>query len=156
MDYVKYIRNKTGSDKIILNCAGVMIIDKDNRVLLQHRKDNNEWGLIGGVVELDETYKEAAIRETREETGLDINIDYFLGIYHNYNMVWKNGDMAHVIGAYYKASIKSGILRTDEESLELKFFDKKDIPYLFAEDHRKVIDDYYNNKIHNNNDLNEK
>ena len=69
MDYIKSIRPKLGHDKIILNCAGALIV-KDGRLLLQRRSDNGLWGLPGGLLELDETYEEAARREIREETGL--------------------------------------------------------------------------------------
>ena len=143
MDYVKYIRNMTGNNKIILNASAV-IIEKDDMILLQKRSDNSKWGLIGGIMELGETYKDCAIREAKEETSLDINLDYLIGIYNNYNMEWPSGDKAHVICAIYKATIKSGVLKKDFESLELKFFKKEDIPYIFAEDHRKAINDYFN------------
>lgn len=141
MDYVKYIRGMTGTNKIILNCAGTVIV-KDNKILLQRRSDNGKWGLIGGLLEMGETYSQAAIRETMEETGLTVNLDYPLGIYYNPDMVWPSGDQAFVIGAYYKASIVSGTLRVDEESLELKFFGIDELPELFAADHRDAVRDY--------------
>lgn len=145
MDYIHSIRPKLGHQKIILNCAGAIIV-KDGKILFQRRSDNNKWGLIGGLLELDETYEEAALREIREETGLEVKLDCFLGIYHNHDMVWSNGDAAHTIGAYFAASIVSGEPRTDEESLELKFFSKDEIPYLFAEDHRAAVRDYISGK----------
>ena len=138
MDYVKSIRAKLGHQKIILNCAGV-VIEKDGRILFQRRSDNNRWGLIGGLLELDETYEEAAIREAKEETGLDVQLTAFLGIFHNHNMVWSNGDAAHTIGAYYVAEIVDGTPRIDAESLELRFCKKDEIPDLFAEDHRAAV-----------------
>ena len=97
-NYVKRIRRYLGSQKIILNCAGG-IVEKDGKILFQHRTDNDKWGLVGGLLELNETYLEAAIREIKEETGLDVKPKYFLGIFHNHNMVWGNGDKAHTIGA---------------------------------------------------------
>ncbi|MBQ4447594.1 MAG: NUDIX domain-containing protein [Clostridia bacterium] len=148
MDYIRSIRSKLGRQKIILNCAGA-IIERDGEILFQRRSDNGKWGLIGGLLELDETYEQAALREVREETGLEVSLDGFLGIYHNHNMVWSNGDAAHVIGVYFKASIIGGKLRADEESLELKFFSKEEIPELFAEDHRAVVHDYLEGKTLN-------
>lgn len=155
MDYIQSIRSKVGNKKIILNAAGALIV-KNGKVLLQHRSDNNKWGLIGGILELGETYEQAALREVKEETGLDVRLDAFLGIYHNYNMEWPNKDKAHVIGAYYLASIVSGTPRVDNESLELVFCDKDHLPELFAEDHRKVLEDYFNNRLDLNNKLNER
>lgn len=141
MDYIKSIRAKLGNQKIILNCAGAVIV-KDGKILFQRRSDNNRWGLIGGLLELNETYEEAAIREVREETGLDVRLTAFLGIFHNHDMVWSNGDRAHTIGAYYVAEIVDGTLRIDSESLELRFFGTDEIPDLFAEDHRQAVRAY--------------
>ena len=142
MDYIHSLRREIGSRKIILNCAGVLII-RDDRILFQRRSDNNRWGLIGGLLEMNETYMDAALREAREETGLEIRLLSFLGIFHNHNMVWSNGDQAHTIGAYYTADIISGEPRVDEESFELRFFSRHEIPDLFAEDHRAAVDAYY-------------
>lgn len=142
MDYIHELRNITGPRKLILNCAGALIV-KDNRILFQRRTDNGKWGLIGGLLEMNETYEEAALREVREETGLEVRLDSFLGIFHNHNMVWSNGDAAHVISAMYTASIISGEPRIDEESYELRFFGRDEIPALFAEDHIASLEAYW-------------
>ena len=142
MDYIRSLRRDVGSRRILLNCAGA-VIERDGLVLLQRRADNGLWGLVGGLLELDETYEEAALREVREETGLEVRLEAFLGIFHNHHMVWSNGDRAHTIGAYFTASILGGELRTDEESLELCFFPSDRIPDLFAEDHRAALDAYF-------------
>ncbi len=142
MDYVHDLRSEIGSRKIILNAAGA-VIARDGKILLQKRADNEKWGLIGGLLELGETYEEAAVREIREETGLEVELEAFLGIYHNYDMVWANGDRAHTVGAYYLARIVKGEPRIDEESLELCFFAREELPPLFAEDHRKAVEAFF-------------
>lgn len=142
MDYIHDLRKIIGPRKIILNCAGALILRED-KILLQRRADNGKWGLIGGLLEMNETYEEAALREIREETGLEVRLDSFLGIYHNHNMIWSNGDTAHVVSAYFTASIVSGEPRIDEESYELKFFGKDEIPELFAEDHIAALEAYF-------------
>lgn len=145
MDYIKCIRASLGHQKIILNCAGV-VIERDGKVLFQRRSDNSRWGLIGGLLELNETYEQAAVREAREETGCTVRLTSFLGVFHNYDMVWSNGDMAHTIGAYYVAEIVSGTPRIDAESLELRFFGRDEIPDLFAEDHRAAMQTYWSGR----------
>ena len=134
MDYIHDLRKVIGPRKIILNCAGALII-KENKILLQRRTDNGKWGFIGGLVEMNETYEQAALREIREETGLEVQLESFLGIFHNHNMVWSNGDAAHVISAMFTARIVRGEPRIDEESYELRFCGTDEIPELFAEDH---------------------
>ena len=142
MDYIRSIRDKLGPQKILLNCAGA-IVEQDGKILLQRRSDNGGWGLPGGLLELEETYAQAALREVREETGLICRLTGFLGLYHNYDMMWPNGDRAHTLGAIYTAEIEGGELRTDEESLELRFFSREELPALCFEDHRAAVADYY-------------
>ena len=142
MDYIHELRKQIGPRKIILNCAGALIV-RENQILFQRRADNGRWGLIGGLVEMNETYTQAALREIREETGLEVKLDSFLGIFHNHNMVWSNGDAAHVICAMFTASIVRGEPRIDEESLELRFFGRNELPPLFAEDHIAALDAYF-------------
>ena len=83
------------------------------------------------------------LREVREETGLEIRLEHFLGIFHNHDMVWSNGDAAHVISAMFTASILRGEPRIDGESYELRFFGKDELPDLFAEDHIAALDAYF-------------
>ena len=65
-----------------------------------------------------------------------------VGIYHNHDMVWGNGDCAHVVTAFFTASIISGLPRIDEESFELSFFGMEELPPLFAEDHIAAMEAY--------------
>lgn len=141
MDYVKYIREMVGKKKVILTAAAAIIV-KDDKILLQRRSDNNAWSLVGGIMELDENFSQCAIREVKEETGLDVALDYLVGIYHHYDMEWVSGDKAHIICAVYKADIISGEPRIDEESLELRYFSKDEIPYIAADDQRHAVEEY--------------
>ena len=141
-NYIKRMRYYLGHQKIFLNAAGGIVV-QDGKILLQHRSDNNKWGLVGGMLEINETYLEGALREIKEETGLDVKPISFLGIFHNHNMVYPNGDQAHVICAVYVFEIVGGFLRKDEESLELKFFSKEELPEIFAEDHKLAIKRYF-------------
>ena len=77
MDYIHELRKEIGPRKIILNCAGALII-QDGKILFQRRTDNGRWGLIGGLLEMNETYEQAALREIREETGLEVKLESFL------------------------------------------------------------------------------
>ena len=141
MDYIHDLRPYIGHKKIIL-CAAACVIIKDDMILLQRRSDNNKWGIIGGLLELDETFEEAAHREVEEETGLKVKFDYFLGIYHHFDMKWANEDEAHNICAVYKASVISGEPRIDSESFELRWFKLDELPPIAATDHRLAVEAY--------------
>ncbi len=141
MDYIKSIRPRLGHQKILLNSAGAVIV-RDGKILLQRRSDNGRWGLPGGLLELEETYAQAALREIWEETGLSCRLLALLGVFHNYDMVWSNGDRAHTLGPIYLAEIVGGELRRDEEALELGFFAPEELPPLCFEDPRAAVDAY--------------
>ena len=74
---------------------------------------------------MNETYQQTALREIREETGLEVKLDSFLGIFHHHNMAWSNGNTAHVISAKFNASIVSGEPRIAEVPYELRFLRKR-------------------------------
>jgi ADP-ribose pyrophosphatase YjhB (NUDIX family) len=59
------------------------IVVKEGKILLQRRSNTGLWALPGGTMEIGETIGEAAIRETKEEAGLDVEPEYIVGIYTN-------------------------------------------------------------------------
>jgi len=58
-----------------------IVFDEHSCVLLSHRRDMDLWNLPGGGVEKDELPTEAAVRETKEETGLDVVVERLAGVY---------------------------------------------------------------------------
>ena len=79
--YKKYL-NKIDSANHIRIGVG-LILHKDKKLLFERRVDCNNWGLIGGGVEVGENLETAAIRECLEETSIKLekeNLKY-LGIY---------------------------------------------------------------------------
>ena len=57
------------------------LIFDEGRILLAHRRDIDWWNLPGGGMELNETVEEAICREVREETGLEVVVEYLVGVY---------------------------------------------------------------------------
>ena len=64
-----------------MGCAFAIICDEKRRVLLCHRRDIDAWNLPGGRVEEGEAPWDAAIRETREEVGLEVEVTRLTGLY---------------------------------------------------------------------------
>lgn len=141
-DYIRKLRKKIGHERVILNYAGCIIIDEQNKILLQKRSDCGEWGFLGGLVELGESVEETAIREIKEECGLDVEITSLYGVYSKYFAEYSNGDKAQTIVHIFKAKVIGGkLIERNDETLELQYFDLKDVPPMFCKQHQDVMND---------------
>ncbi len=131
LGYIMDLRQIVGTRPLIMTGACVIIIDKQDRILLQLRADNGLWGLPGGSLEPGESMEEVAKRELYEETGLiadDINLfDVFSGkdLYYQY----PHGDEVYnVVVAYTCREYQGHISRDEKEVKDIKFFNIQDIP----------------------------
>ncbi|WP_280426401.1 NUDIX domain-containing protein [Nocardia carnea] len=73
--------------------------DDEGRLLLTRRCDNGLWVMPGGKLELGETIAQAAVREVREETGVEIVVTGFAGVYTDpgHVIVYDNGPDGEVV-----------------------------------------------------------
>jgi ADP-ribose pyrophosphatase YjhB (NUDIX family) len=103
--------------------ASVAII-RNGQVLLTKRADVEVWTLPGGGVETGESVAEAAIREAREETGLEVRLLRLVGIY--FIPRWTTGD-SH--GVLFSAIPVGGALEPQQgEVIEVGYFDPQSLP----------------------------
>lgn len=98
--------------KHIVSAAVIVMNEKQEILLLRGPKRG--WEMPGGQVEEGESLKAAAIRETMEETGIEVEILSFCGIFQN---VQKS-----ICNTLFLAKPVGGILTTSSESLEVGFF----------------------------------
>lgn len=146
-NYIKWIRSKVGHDKIFLNFVGGCIKNENGEILLQRRSDKNKWGFPGGAMEIGEAASETALREIKEETGLDVEITNLIGIYTDYHDEYPNGDCAQTISIFLEFKIVGGCIdETNAETLELKYFSVDNFPELVNKQHSDVYRDICQNK----------
>jgi len=107
-------------------CASVLPI-KDGKVLLGKRGNEpfkGAYDIIGGFMEADELPEEAAIREAKEETGLDIKIKSLLGIYRD-----QYGDAGdYTLNLHYLGEVISGEEKPMDDVAELEWVSIQDVP----------------------------
>jgi ADP-ribose pyrophosphatase YjhB (NUDIX family) len=146
-NYIQWIRERVGHEPIFLNFAAAFIRDKAGRLLLQKRGDKDAWGLPGGALELGESAEEAVVREVLEETGLQVQVEDFVGVYTRYFETYPNGDRAQSIALFFVCSILGGELAVDhDETLALQFFPLTEVPALFNQQSQDAFHDFLQGK----------
>jgi len=104
--------------------VGTIITDEQNRVVLVKRAIEpgyGKWVFPGGYVDRGEEVRSAAVREAREETGLEVRLDRLVNIYSYAGRV--------PVIVVYSATMMGGCLGCDDEGLEARFFEPETIPW---------------------------
>ena len=140
--YIMDLRKIVGHRPLLQVGASVIVVDEENRVLLQLRSDNHCWGYAGGSVELDEPVEEAAKRELFEETGLIAQELELFGVFSgkDTHYVYPNGDEVSNIDIVYICRKYTGALICQEGEVDkLKFFKSNELPDNIFEPIKKAL-----------------
>jgi ADP-ribose pyrophosphatase YjhB (NUDIX family) len=122
----------------------IIIIRDNSVVLVKRRNPPHGWAIPGGFVDEGESVEHAAIREAKEETGLDVSVSRLIGVYTDPDITYPNGDQAQSIVIAYELQVTGGKLFCDrEETLELKYFSKEEKPQLFTGSHEELWNDIF-------------
>jgi 8-oxo-dGTP pyrophosphatase MutT (NUDIX family) len=120
--------------------GAIVAVVEGDKVLLTQREDFEVWCLPGGHVDPAESVAQTAIREAKEETGLEIELQRLVGIY---SRLEHGGNNVHLV--LFAATPVGGILQPQvEEVLALKYFDIDDLPDDMVWWHRQPIADVFN------------
>src|SRR5689334_4300104 len=118
--------------KEILPAVAATIFNDKGEILLQRRKDVNQWCIISGHVEFGESVEQAILREIYEETNTKGQIRRFIGIYSSPDsqMYYYKGRTVHYITSYFEASLQGKIPAnySRKETHELRFFPADQLP----------------------------
>lgn len=131
MGYIMDLRAVVGHRPLIMTCAGVLVLNEYNQLLLQKRADNGLWGYPGGSMELGESFEECAARELREETGLVAKeLVHYMNISGDaVHYFYPNGDEIYAAEEIFLCRAYDGVLqRQESEVFELKFFNLDGLP----------------------------
>jgi 8-oxo-dGTP diphosphatase len=124
--------------------ATAIIPSPDNKILLIKRNTvpfKGYWGLPGGRMDPGETIEQTIVRETKEETGLDVEIVRKIGEYV------EKGIKDDVDYEYYPACFLVKIVggemkRQESEIQDIQLFSPRELPEQLAFEHGKMINDY--------------
>jgi ADP-ribose pyrophosphatase YjhB (NUDIX family) len=110
-----------------------IVQDDQGRVLLIHKTDNDLWALPGGGHEIGESISDAVVREVKEETGYDVEVETITGTYTNpgHVMAYEDGEVRQQFSIAFRARLLGGEPRTSSESKRVEWVppaDTEDLP----------------------------
>ena len=117
--------------------AAVVLVPTDGKLVLVRRDSEpamGRWSFPSGYVDRGESVEDAAIREVKEETGLDIHLDFFVGLYSQRDST--------VVLAVYSACVVGGTLRPGSEVRDVALFSLDDLPPLPFPHDDQILDDW--------------
>lgn len=112
--------------------ASAIVVSSDGNILLQRRRDNDLWALPGGNMEMTDSLPGAAVREVKEETGLDVEITGLVGTYTDprHVIAYSDGEVRRQFNVCFTALIIGGTLAISDESSELRFVHPNELDAL--------------------------
>jgi ADP-ribose pyrophosphatase YjhB (NUDIX family) len=104
--------------------VNVVVVNDDDQILLIRRTDNGNWAVPGGGIDLGESMTQAAIRETREETGIECVVTGIVGIYSDPRHVilyTSNGEARQEFSILLTSVATGGEPTPSDESSEVRW-----------------------------------
>jgi ADP-ribose pyrophosphatase YjhB (NUDIX family) len=125
--HIARLRVAVGHDLLLLPSVSVLPVDPAGRLLLvRHAGHDDGWAVLGGAIEPGESPAETAVRETREEIGVDVRLVRLLDVLGgpDYEVTYPNGDRAAYVTAVYEAAIVRGVpaVHDDDELSDVAWF----------------------------------
>ena len=117
--------DRIGADARLAPSAAAIIFDENReKVLLTQRSDNGRWCLPGGGMDPGESASEACIRETMEETGLEVRVTRLVGIYTSPDLIieYADGNCWQPVAMTFEADVVGGELRLSDETTDYGYF----------------------------------
>ncbi|MFI7052459.1 NUDIX hydrolase [Streptosporangium canum] len=131
-------------NSLVVGVSAVVVDDQD-RILLQRRVDNGLWALPGGGMDLTESVPQAAVREVREETGYDVEVTGLVGLYTDarHIIAYSDGEVRRQFNICLTARLVGGTLAVSDESTDVRWVDREEIKTLPMHDTQRLRIDHF-------------
>ena len=133
MARVDYVNdpNAPEANSVVPSVVAIVRDDHD-RVLMIHKTDNNKWALPGGGHEIGESIADTVVREVKEETGYDVEVQSISGTYTDprHVMAYDDGEVRQQFSIAFRARLIGGEARTSSESDRVEWVDPDKIEDL--------------------------
>ena len=115
-------------DCVVLNDGKVLLLKR------AHEPFNGYWVLPGGHVERNETVEEAAVREMKEELGIDVDVEKLIGIFSD-----PDRDPRGLVSVAFIVRPRSTNVHLNREASEYQWFPLDELPEKIGFDHAKIL-----------------
>lgn len=107
----------------LVPAASAIVENERGDILLMRRVDNDLWAMPGGTMQLGESVASTAVREVKEETGLDVEIVGLVGVYTDprHVIAYADGEVRQQFNVCFAARIIGGTLTGSSESSAVEF-----------------------------------
>ena len=130
--------------------VNVVVVNDAGEILMIRRTDNDNWAVPGGAIDLGESVAQAAVRETREESGIECEITGIVGIYSDPKHVLlytSNGEVRQEFSIVLTAQRLSGQPTPSSESSEVRWVPTSEVlDYTMDRSMRIRVNDYLDRK----------
>jgi 8-oxo-dGTP pyrophosphatase MutT (NUDIX family) len=130
--HIQRLRDLVGHELLVLPSAAVLPRDDDGRILLVRIIDTDQWAVIGGAIEPDESPEQSALREAEEEAGVQLALGPILAVLGGpeYRLTYPNGDQTSYVSIVFDATVTGGSPRPDgDETSAVQWWAPDEIPY---------------------------
>ena len=112
-------------------------------ILIQRKFSPPGWAIPGGFVDYGESLEEAAVREAKEETDLNVTLKHQLHTYSDPD----RDPRKHTITTVFVAE-GQGQPKAKDDAKDIGIFTREEIDFPLAFDHAMILSDYFNRKKH--------
>jgi 8-oxo-dGTP pyrophosphatase MutT (NUDIX family) len=140
--YLRGLRQRVGHDLLHVPSVAVMIGDDAGRLLLMRSAETGRWQTVGGALDPDEPWTDAAVREAREETGYEVALTRIIGVYAGpeFRLTYPNGDVVAYASVSFAARIVGGAPDVGgDETAELAWLTEAETFSLALEPHTRIL-----------------
>jgi ADP-ribose pyrophosphatase YjhB (NUDIX family) len=118
--------------------SAVVILNEDNEIVVIKRKfepNAGGWALPSGYIEIDQNPEDCAVEEMWEETGLEGQVERFLGYYSDFSPIYEK-----VISFGFLMKVIGGELRAGDDAVEARYVALDDLPEICFRSHIRFIE----------------
>ncbi len=116
----------------------IIQVNQQGIVLIQRKNPPHGWALPGGFVDYGESLEEAAVREAREETSLEVTL---IRQFHTYSDPARDARQHNISTVFISKA--EGVPKAGDDAADVGIFTEETLPENLAFDHGRILEDYF-------------